>query len=145
MNIVLQRVSSASVQVNGTSTGSIGHGLLLLLGVHQTDNKLQAAYLAEKCAHLRIFSDDTGKMNRSVIDVNGSALVVSQFTLLGNCSKGRRPSFASAAPPERGRALYEHFTAQLRHHVSHVETGVFGANMKVSLVNDGPVTLLLEH
>lgn len=145
MNVVLQRVRQAAVTVNSNCIGKIEQGVLLLVGIHRDDTPEQAAFLAEKCAQLRIFADDDNKMNRSLIDIRGAALVVSQFTLLGDCSRGRRPSFINAAQPERGRQLYEYFTAQLRTHINNVQQGEFGAHMEVSLVNDGPVTLLLER
>lgn len=144
MKIVLQRVTKATVRVGDTVTGSIGKGLLLLVGIHQNDTTAHADFLADKCAELRIFSDDEGKMNRSVRDIGGSVLVVSQFTLLGNCTRGRRPSFIDAAPPEKGDALYRYFVDKLRERVADVQTGIFGAMMQVELINDGPVTLLLE-
>src|SRR5438309_11968651 len=144
MKVVLQRVKRASVEVAGETVGSIGHGLLALVGVTHTDTREDADFLAEKCAHLRIFSDDAGKMNRSVKDVAGAILAVSQFTLYGDCRKGRRPGFDAAAPPEQARTLYEYFVERLRAHDLPVETGVFQATMQVSLVNDGPVTFILE-
>lgn len=123
---------------------SIGPGLLVLLGVTHEDTREGADYLVEKTAHLRIFADDAGKMNRGVKDVGGAILVVSQFTLYGDCRKGRRPSFDAAAPPEHAQDLYEYFVERLRTHNLQVETGVFQATMQVSLVNDGPVTFILE-
>jgi D-aminoacyl-tRNA deacylase len=144
MVTVLQRVSTASVSVDGETVGAIGKGLLILIGVHKADGEADAGYLAAKCADLRVFPDDTGKMNLSVKDINGEALVISQFTLLGDCSKGRRPNFTAAAPPEKGRRLYQCFVDKLKEHVRKVETGVFGADMKVSLLNDGPVTVVIE-
>jgi len=144
MRIVLQRVKRASVTVDGVVTGRIGPGILLLLGVHRDDTPADADYLADKCAQLRIFEDDAGKMNRSLLDAGGSALVVSQFTLFADTHKGRRPSFIEAAPADKGRELYEYFVDALRQTVPVVETGVFGAMMDVELVNDGPVTILLE-
>lgn len=145
MRAVVQRVSSARVEVDGVPTGSIEKGLLVLLGVARGDGEKRAAWLAEKIAGLRIFEDDAGKMNLSVEDVGGSVLVVSQFTLLGDCRKGRRPSFTEAAPPDEADALYKVFVARLReHHRLTVETGVFQAHMAVHLVNDGPVTLVLD-
>jgi D-aminoacyl-tRNA deacylase len=144
MRIVLQRVKTARVTINGQSVGSIGNGILILLGVHKDDTLENANFLAVKCADLRIFSDEQGKMNLSLIDIGGEALVVSQFTLFGDCSKGRRPSFIEAAPPEKGKALYEYFVQRMKERVKKVETGVFGAMMEVMLVNDGPVTLILE-
>lgn len=145
MKIVLQRVKRAEVRVDGKQVASIGKGILLLLGIDVNDTEEKADYLAEKCANLRIFSDSEDKMNLSLLDVNGEALVVSQFTLLGDCSKGRRPSFISAAPPNKGKELYEYFVKRLKIYVNKVETGIFGAMMEVELVNDGPVTLILER
>jgi D-tyrosyl-tRNA(Tyr) deacylase len=144
MRIVLQRVSRASVRINGSLAGSINRGILLLVGVHRDDTADSAGFLAAKCADVRIFPDAEGKMNLSLKEVQGGALVVSQFTLFGDCSKGRRPSFIDAAPPEKGKALYDCFVEALKKHVPKVATGVFGAMMEVELVNDGPVTLLLE-
>ncbi|MDR0307487.1 MAG: D-tyrosyl-tRNA(Tyr) deacylase [Chitinispirillales bacterium] len=144
MIIVAQRVLSSSVAVDGQTVGSIGKGLMLLVGVHKDDAEDAADLLAVKCADLRIFSDSGGKMNLSVNDIGGEALVVSQFTLLGNCSKGRRPSFVDAAPSQKGRELYEYFVKKLREKIRKVETGIFGADMKVQLVNDGPVTVIIN-
>ena len=144
MRAVIQRVSSARVEVNGEVTGSIGRGLLVLLGVGRGDSEKQAAWLAEKIGGLRIFEDDAGKMNLSMQDVGGSALVVSQFTLLGDCRRGRRPSFTEAAPPDEGDRLYQEFVARLRALGVPAETGVFQAKMQVHLVNDGPVTIWLD-
>jgi D-aminoacyl-tRNA deacylase len=144
MRAVLQRVTQAKVEVDGAVTGEIGAGLLILLGVSKTDTAADAEYLAEKIAGLRVFSDDAGKMNRSVLDAGGAVLAVSQFTLYGDCRKGRRPSFDLAAPAEQARALYEHFVAAVRRAGVRVETGIFQAHMAVSLINDGPVTLILE-
>jgi D-aminoacyl-tRNA deacylase len=144
MKIVLQRVSEARVTVDGNIVGSIDRGIMLLLGIHTGDSEAQADFLADKCAELRIFPDEDGKMNLSLIDIGGEALVVSQFTLLGNCSKGRRPSFIDAAPPEKGNSLYRYFVNKLKEKTGKVETGIFGAMMQVYLVNDGPVTMLLE-
>jgi D-aminoacyl-tRNA deacylase len=145
MKIVFQRVRHASVRVNGSTVGSIGNGALILLGVHKEDSAEAVDFLAAKCADLRVFSDDQGKMNLSLRETGGEALVVSQFTLLGDCSKGRRPSFIEAAPPEKGKELYELFVNRLKTLVPKVETGVFGAMMEVELVNDGPVTMILER
>ncbi len=144
MKIVLQRVNKASVTIDGKTVGSIGRGVLLLLGVHINDTEAEADFLANKCADLRIFPDENDKMNRSLIDIDGSALVVSQFTLLGDCSKGRRPSFIAAASPEKGDALYRYFVDVLKTRVKDVQTGTFGAMMQVELINDGPVTMLME-
>jgi len=144
MKVVLQRVSEAEVTVAGKVVGSIGKGILLLLGVQTGDTPKQADFLADKCADLRIFPDEDGKMNRSLVDIEGEALVVSQFTLLGDCSKGRRPSFIAAAPPDVGNLLYRYFVERLKTKVRNVETGIFGAMMQVRLVNDGPVTMIIE-
>ncbi|MBD3421277.1 MAG: D-tyrosyl-tRNA(Tyr) deacylase [Chitinivibrionales bacterium] len=143
MRIVIQRVSSASVKID-LRTGSIGPGILVLLGIKDTDSEAEADFLAQKCAELRIFEDEDGKMNRSLLDTAGSALVVSQFTLYGDCRKGRRPSFIAAAPSQKAERLYEYFVSRLREQIATVETGEFGAMMQVCLVNEGPVTLILE-
>jgi len=144
VRVVVQRVSSASVCVDGRPVGEIGRGLLLLLGVGDGDTEEQAVWLAKKCRELRIFPDDEGKMARSVEEIGGSALVVSQFTLYGRVERGRRPDFTHAAAPDRATALYEFFVRQLRSAGLPVQTGVFAAMMQVELVNDGPVPLLLE-
>ena len=144
MRAVIQRVSRAKVTVEGQTSGEIGTGLLVLLGVGGEDDESDAAYLAEKTAGLRIFEDDDGKMNRSLVDIGGAALVVSQFTLFGDVRRGRRPSFDSAAPPALADQLYQQYTEQLRARGVPVETGVFQAMMKVELVNEGPVTILLD-
>ena len=144
MRAVVQRVSSARVEIDGEVAGSIGRGLLVLLGVGQGDSEKQAHWLADKIAGLRIFEDDAGKMNLSVEEVGGSALVVSQFTLYGDCRKGRRPSFTGAAPPEEADRLYQVFVNRLKERGLPVATGVFQATMQVHLVNDGPVTVVVE-
>ena len=144
MRIVLQRVKHAHVTVDGTITGSINSGILVLLAVHKDDTAAQADHLAEKCVNLRIFSDPEGKMNLSLADTGGGALVVSQFTLYGDCSKGRRPSFTGAAGPAKGNELYEYFVEKLKALCPDVKTGMFGAMMDVGLVNDGPVTFVLD-
>lgn len=144
MRAVLQRVSRAQVSVNGGITGQIGLGLLVLLGVGRDDTEADAIYLAQKIAALRIFEDDGGKMNRSVQDVGGCVLAVSQFTLYADVRSGRRPSFDAAAPPERARQLYEFFVEQIRAAGLRCETGRFQEMMKVELVNEGPVTILLD-
>ena len=144
MRAVVQRVKQARVEVDKAVAGEIGPGLLVLLGVAKPDAASDADFLADKIVNLRIFPDDAGKMNRSLIETGGALLVVSQFTLYGDCRKGRRPSFDNAAPAEQARTLYEHFVAAARRGGVHVETGVFQAMMAVSLTNDGPVTLLVE-
>jgi D-tyrosyl-tRNA(Tyr) deacylase len=144
MRAVVQRVSEASVQVEGATVGRIGAGLLVLLGVGQGDGDDDAAALADKVLHLRIFPDDAGHMNRSVLETGGGVLVVSQFTLYGDARKGRRPSFIDAAAPEEANRLYGLFVARLRASGLRVEEGVFRALMDVVLVNHGPVTLLLD-
>lgn len=144
MRAVVQRVSRAKVTVNGWTAGEIGLGLLVLLGVGQHDSEADAAYLAEKVVGLRIFEDEDGKMNRSVRDVSGSVLVVSQFTLYGDVRRGKRPSFDEAAPPELARRLYELFVGQIQAAGLRCETGRFQEMMKVDLVNEGPVTILLD-
>jgi len=141
---VIQRVSRASVTVDRRVAGEIGAGLMVLLGVGKTDNPESAAYLAEKIANLRIFPDEAGKMNLSLLDIRGSALVVSQFTLYGDTRAGRRPSFIQAALPEEANRLYEEFVRSMRSLRIRVETGVFQAHMQVELVNDGPVTILID-
>lgn len=145
MKTVIQRVTSASVTVEGRIVGEIGRGILVLLGVEKGDAEARADWLAEKIINLRIFEDEGGKMNLSLRDISGSLLVVSQFTLAGNCDKGRRPSFDSAAAPEEGRRLYEYFVEALKRLNAPVATGIFQADMRVSLVNDGPVTFILER
>ena len=144
MKAVLQRVSSASVRVGDEYEAAIGRGLLILLGVAEGDGADDARWLAEKCAGLRVFNDADGKMNLSVDAVNGEALVVSQFTLLGDCERGRRPSFTRAAQPAEAESLYSLFCDLLRSAGVPVKTGVFAAMMRVSLINDGPVTLLID-
>ena len=144
MIAVLQRVSEAKVVVDGRVTGAIGRGLVVLLGVHREDSESDCNFLMEKTATLRIFSDENGKMNHSLADTGGAALVVSQFTLVADWRKGRRPSFTSAATPETAEELYEHFIHGLKGRHIPVECGEFGAMMQVQLVNDGPVTLVLD-
>jgi len=141
---VVQRVTEGDVRIQDEVVGEIGPGLLVLLGVSQTDEEKDADYLAEKIVHLRIFGDHEGKMNRSLVDTGGEMLVVSQFTLLGDCRKGRRPSFVRAAPPDKAEALYEVFMDRVRAKGVSVASGTFQAMMAVSLVNDGPVTLIVE-
>ena len=144
MKIVLQRVSSASVQVDSKIVGSIEHGLLLLIGFSSTDTEENILPTIEKIVKLRIFSDEEGKMNKSVLDVEGSMLLISQFTLYADTKKGNRPSFIEAASPELAIPLYEFFIAEMRKRITKVETGIFGADMKVELVNDGPVTIVFD-
>ena len=144
MRLVIQRVREARVEVEGRCCGSIRNGLLVLVAVAKTDTPADADYLVEKLLGLRIFSDQDGKMNRSVVETGGSLLVISNFTLYGDCSRGRRPSFELAATPEQARLLYDYFVERLRSSDVPVETGIFQASMAVHLVNDGPVTLLCE-
>lgn len=144
MRIVVQRVSRAAVRVEGKIVGQIGSGLMVLVGVGRDDTCEDARYLADKTAELRIFADEEGKMNRSVIDIQGSVLAVSQFTLYGDCRKGRRPSWHLAAAPELGQELYEEYCSHLARRGLRVETGIFRAMMDVEIHNDGPVTLLLD-
>jgi D-tyrosyl-tRNA(Tyr) deacylase len=144
MRAVVQRVKEASVRVDGEVVGAIGPGALVLLGVDREDTGEDAAYLADKVLHLRIFPDDAGQMNRSLLEAKGDLLAVSQFTLLGDARRGRRPGFTAAAPPEEANRLYEAFVALLRPSGLRVETGVFRAMMDVALVNHGPVTILLD-
>jgi D-tyrosyl-tRNA(Tyr) deacylase len=144
MRAVLQRVSHAKVTVEGRVTGEIGAGLMILLGVGRNDTSAVAASLAEKCANLRVFEDEQGKMNRSLLDVKGSALAVSQFTLYGDARGQRRPSFITAAPPGLAKTLYEEFCEALRKLGVTVATGIFQAMMSVELINEGPVTILLD-
>ncbi len=140
----MQRVSRASVDVDGVAVGSIDAGFLLLVGIEPSDTDDDILRAAEKVANLRVFPDEAGQMNRSLLETGASALVVSQFTLLGDVRKGRRPSFVGAAPPEQAEPMVERFVEELRGTGIHVETGVFGASMNVELVNSGPVTILLE-
>jgi D-tyrosyl-tRNA(Tyr) deacylase len=144
MKAVVQRVAHSNVKVNGQQIGAIEKGLLVLLGVGHDDTEKQVKWLAEKIINLRIFEDQDGKMNRSLQDVGGSMLVVSQFTLLGDCRKGRRPSFVAAAPPDQAEMLYERFVSLIKQMGITVATGKFGAMMQVSLINDGPVTLIID-
>jgi D-tyrosyl-tRNA(Tyr) deacylase len=144
MRAVIQRVKQSLVTVENQTVGRIGNGLLVFLGVAKQDGDRDADYLADKIANLRVFEDENGKMNRSLLETSGEMLVVSQFTLLGDCRKGRRPSFINAAEPDEANALYERFVSLVRHKGISVQTGQFQTMMAVSLINDGPVTLILE-
>ena len=144
MRILIQRVSRAEVRVDEKVEGRIGPGIVVLIGIAAVDQPKDAEYLADKLIHLRIFSDAAGKMNLSAMDTGAALLLISQFTLYGDCRKGRRPGFDAAAPPERARELYEYFVARIHDSGLPVQTGVFQAHMEVELVNDGPVTFLLE-
>ena len=145
MRILLQRVSRSGVSVNGKIVGEIGQGLNILVCVVEGDTASEAELLAAKCARMRVFEDEDGKMNRSVLDIGGGALVISQFTLCADCRKGNRPSFTRSAPPETAKALYAHFADALRQNgVRQVETGIFAADMQVDIQNDGPVTIWLD-
>ena len=144
MKLVVQRVKNASVEVDKKIVGKIDKGYLVLLGVTHTDTKETADYLVKKLCNLRIFEDENGKMNLNINQVNGSLLIVSQFTLYGDCTDGNRPSFTNAAKPDFANELYEYFCEKCSEKNIHVEKGIFGADMKVSLLNDGPVTIILE-
>lgn len=144
MRVIVQRSGPASVTVGGDVTGEIRHGLVCLVGFTDGDGEAELRYVAEKIVNLRIFNDEAGKMNRSLLQVGGEILSISQFTVYGDCRKGRRPNFMAAAPPDRAERLYDLFNEQLRSYGVSVETGVFGAEMQVSLINDGPVTLIVE-
>lgn len=145
VRILIQRVAHAEVEVDSKTMGMIGEGVLVFVGITHSDTITQAAWLANKLINLRIFKDDQGKINQSLVDRKGSALIISQFTLYADCSDGRRPSFTQAALPEIAKPLYEQFVKEVYQAGVTVETGIFGAEMKVSLINDGPVTLLLER
>lgn len=144
MKFVIQRVKNAQVDVDNKTVGKIDNGFLVLIGITHTDTKEIADYLAKKLINLRVFEDDNGKMNLSLNDINGSLLLVSQFTLYADCSGGNRPSFTEAAKPDFANELYEYIIGECKKKVNKVETGIFGADMKVSLLNDGPVTIILE-
>ncbi len=144
MKVVVQRVSRSQVAIDGNVVGKIGMGLTILLGVSEGDTEDDAVYLAEKCVNLRIFNDEKGKMNLSVLEVEGELLSISQFTLYGDTRKGRRPSFIKAAPPELGEKLYDYFNDCLRKSGLNVETGEFGAMMDVNICNEGPVTIIID-
>lgn len=144
MRVVIQRVSHASVTIDGKVNGKINSGFLVLLGILSTDCKQDVDYLVKKVCNLRVFTDENGKMNLSLNDVGGELLVISQFTLYGDCSHGNRPSFIEAAKPDVAVPLYEYFVAECKKNIPVVETGVFGADMKVELLNDGPVTIIID-
>lgn len=144
MRAVIQRVSQGRVLVDGEEIGAIGSGLVILLGVHRDDNTEDGKYLARKIVNLRIFSDENGKMNRSLLDVGGQALIVSQFTIWGDTRKGRRPSFSEAAEPDKAEKLYQDFVSEMNRQNVTTATGEFGAMMELALINDGPVTLILD-
>ena len=144
MRAVVIRVSRANITINGEPGGSIGRGFLVLVGIREGDSEAESAYLAKKCAELRVFEDENGKMNKSLADIGGSILAVSNFTLYADCSRGRRPDFFHAAKPATAIPVYEHFLEQIRSHGVPLETGEFGADMQIDHVNDGPVTLILD-
>jgi len=144
MKLVIQRVSQASVVIDGGTVGTIRTGLVVFIGISRSDTLADADYLSDKVLGLRIFPDESGKMNRNIAEAGGSLLVVSQFTLYGDCRRGRRPSFDQAAPPEQARDTYDYFVSTLRRGPVPVETGVFQAMMEVHLVNEGPITILVE-
>ena len=144
MRALLQRVKSGTVSADGKMLGKIEKGFVLFLGVHQADGEKECDYLADKAVHLRVFEDEAGKMNRSLLDIGGQMLIVSQFTLYADCKKGRRPAFVEAARPETAVPLYERFIEKIKNAGVHVETGCFGADMLVSIENDGPVTIWLD-
>lgn len=144
MRVVVQRVKHASVTINGTVNGKINNGFLVLLGVQSTDSEQDVDYLVKKVTNLRIFSNENDKMNLSLKDVNGELLIVSQFTLYANCKEGNRPSFVEAAKPDIAIPLYEYFVSECKKIIPVVETGIFGADMKVDLLNDGPVTIIMD-
>ena len=144
MRAVIQRVKHASVAVDGNVCGKIGQGLMILLGVGKNDAESDMRYIADKLLSLRIFEDENGKMNKSVCDISGELLIISQFTLYGDCRKGRRPSFDSAMKPQEAEAMYKSFVEYIKQSGLKTETGIFGADMKVELLNDGPVTLILD-
>lgn len=144
MKVVVQRSGKAQVRVNGEIVGQIPHGLMLLVGIRHEDTEEDARYLANKIVNLRIFEDENGKMNDTLVDNGGQILSISQFTLYGDCRKGRRPNFTAAAKPDQARELYDYFNQLLREHGVKVETGLFGAMMEVDFVNSGPVTLIID-
>lgn len=144
MKALVQRVSSGAVKIDGETVGKIGQGLVILLGICHADGPAEADFVADKCVNLRIFMDEAGKMNRSLLEIGGEVLIISQFTLYGDCRKGRRPGFNDAAGPEQAEPLYEYFIERVRKSGVNVATGVFGACMQVTINNDGPVTLMVE-
>ena len=144
MRVVIQRVKNASVTIDGNVNGKINNGFLVLLGILSTDNEQDVDYLVKKVVNLRIFNDENDKMNLSLKDVNGELLIISQFTLYGDCSGGNRPSFISAAKPDIAIPLYEYFISECKKQIPIVETGIFGADMKVELLNNGPVTIIID-
>ncbi len=144
MRAVVQRVKSANVKVNEKIIGQIEHGILLLLGVEESDNDKDLEYMSDKVPNLRIFEDENGKMNKSLLDIQGSILVISQFTLLGDARKGRRPSFIAAAQPDKAIPMYEKYINTMKEKGIHTQAGEFGADMKVELINDGPVTIMID-
>lgn len=145
MRILIQRVKEAHVEVDKVAIGNIAKGLLVFLGIHQNDNPGQTLWLVSKMLNLRIFEDEEGKMNRSLLEIKGEVLVVSQFTLYANCKNGRRPDFFEAATPSIAEPIYNKFVEEVKQGLGSVQTGKFGANMQISLVNDGPVTMMVEH
>ena len=144
MKFVVQRVKNAQVDIEGKTVGKIGKGFMVLIGITHTDTKEVADYLVKKLINLRVFEDENGKMNLSLKDVQGSLLLISQFTLYADCTSGNRPSFTNAAKPEFANELYEYIIEECKKQIPNVQTGIFGADMQVSLVNDGPVTIILE-
>ncbi len=144
MRLVIQRVIEAHVKVEGQIIGQIGSGLLVLLGIHRNDEPKQISWMISKLLNLRIFEDDLGKMNRSLLDIKGEVLVISQFTLYGNCNNGRRPDFLEAAAPDIAKPIYDMFIEEVRKELGSVQTGEFGACMQVALINDGPVTMIID-
>jgi D-tyrosyl-tRNA(Tyr) deacylase len=144
MRVILQRVSAARVEVKGSVAGEVSHGLVVLIGIRKGDTNADADYLADKVSSLRLFADDAGKMNLSLLDVGGSALLISQFTLYADTTKGRRPSFDEAATPAEAEPIYDYFVQRVKRNGIQVATGVFRAEMRVSLVNEGPVTFILD-
>lgn len=145
MKIVLQRVTYGNVTIEGNIVGEIGRGFVLLFGVGKEDNNKKADFLADKCLNLRIFEDSNGKMNHSILDINGEILIISQFTLYGDTQKGRRPSFTNAGKPQEAEELYNYFVETIKKSGLKVSTGIFGADMKVQIHNDGPVTFIIEQ